>query len=332
MVRRASHTSKVSRNWLLTLLRMLDSENALRRVPRSAAHRATRYLAASLNYHLIRRSYYSGVPDLETIPDLVWEEANPLRGLKIDVSSSLSFLETDLAPYFSEFQPPLLADEDAGAFFLANGSYGPVDAEVLYAFIRHFKPHRVLELGSGFSSLVISDACEKNKLEGHDVEYVAVDPHPGPLVSPRRPLSLREIREITARDIPLEEFEALESGDVLFVDTTHTVTLGNEVVFLVLDVLPVLRPGVIVHFHDIFLPWHYPREWFADHQYYWAEQYLLQAFLAFNATYDVVYPANLLARSHAERLRTLIPSFDLCRRPGPGAFWLRRSDHASSDG
>ncbi len=117
-------------------------------------------------------------------------------------------------------------------------------------------------------------------------------------------------------------------GDILFVDTTHTVKIGSDVNFIVLDVLPRLAPGVIVHFHDIFLPFEYPRRWFETDGYLWAEQYLLQAFLAFNTAFEVLVPAQALARDQAERLRRVVPRMDPAA--SPGAFWLQRTMHRAA--
>jgi hypothetical protein len=123
-------------------------------------------------------------------------------------------------------------------------------------------------------------------------------------------------------DIPLTVFDELRPGDVLFVDTTHTVKTGGDVVRLVLDVFPRLRPGVLVHLHDIFLPYEYPRDWVVARRRAWGEQYLLQAFLAFNRGVEVVFPAHALAREHAATVADVVRSF----RDGvcPGAFWMRR--------
>jgi hypothetical protein len=118
-------------------------------------------------------------------------------------------------------------------------------------------------------------------------------------------------------------FDALRADDVLFVDSTHTVKLGSDVNFVILEVLPRLHAGVLVHFHDIFLPWEYPRSWFTEMQYFWAEQYLLQAFLAFNAEFEVMIPGQAVAREYPERLCRVIPSF--AEGASPGSMWLRRT-------
>jgi hypothetical protein len=128
----------------------------------------------------------------------------------------------------------------------------------------------------------------------------------------------------SAADVPLEVFASLGAGDVLFVDTTHTVKVGSEVVHVILDVLPALQPGVLVHFHDIFLPWAYPREWLEEHQWYWAEEYLLQAFLAFNDGFEILLPAQAMARDRPGRLAAAIPSFVAGAGVGPASLWLVR--------
>jgi hypothetical protein len=125
-----------------------------------------------------------------------------------------------------------------------------------------------------------------------------------------------------ATTVPLEQFMSLEADDILFVDTSHTVKLGSEVNFVVLEVLPRLRSGVLVHFHDIFLPYEYPRAWFARGTYL-AEQYLLHAFLIGNKMYEVVLAAHALARRHRQELEQIVPSVAAVRY-GPAAFWLRR--------
>jgi hypothetical protein len=123
------------------------------------------------------------------------------------------------------------------------------------------------------------------------------------------------------QEVADDVFRELEAGDLLFVDTSHTVKPGSDVNRIVLDLLPILAPGVIVHFHDIFLPFPYSRD-HLDDAHFWNEQYLLQAFLTENPAWEVLVGAQAVARAHPHRLREAIPSF----APGtsPGAFWIRR--------
>jgi hypothetical protein len=117
-------------------------------------------------------------------------------------------------------------------------------------------------------------------------------------------------------------FDELESGDVLFVDTTHVVKLGSDVNHIVLQILPRLKPGVIVHVHDIFIPYEYPRQWPEKFGLFWNEQYLVHAFLAMNPGYEILFSVSALHRDRTDALRAMVPS----AIPGGGSgFWIRRT-------
>jgi hypothetical protein len=273
-------------------------------------------------YDIVPRTYYSAIPHLDELPGDIWKRRSALGGVTFDVDGAMTLVESELAPYIAEFDPPLDGPRPAGEFFLHNLNYESVDAELLYAMVRSRKPRRVLELGSGYTSLLIGDACRRNAEEGTASDHLAYDPYPRADIFGSVPPLPTDLKAVSATEVPLDAFRELQEGDILFVDTTHTVKLGSDVNYVILDVLPALSSGVIIHFHDIFLPWEYPRVWFEEMQHYWAEQYLLQAFLAFNNAFDVLVPAQAIARKHPERLAAVISSF----RPGvsPGAIWLKR--------
>jgi hypothetical protein len=273
-------------------------------------------------YDLVPRNYYSPVPDLTLLPDDIWERRNRLAGVELNVDAAIVLIEGELAPYLAEFDFAPTGPRPPGEFFLDNTNYGAVDAELLYAMVRARKPRRVVELGSGMTTLLIGVAARRNAADGVATEHLVYDPYPRAQILGEEPPPPTRFEPKSATEVPLADFARLEAGDVLFVDTTHTVKLGSDVNYVVLDVLPTLVPGVIVHFHDIFLPWEYPREWFESMDYFWAEQYLIQAFLAFNEDFEVLVPANAVAVEHPERLAQAVPSFVPGRRPG--ALWLRR--------
>jgi hypothetical protein len=273
-------------------------------------------------YDIVPRTYYSPVPDLERLPADIFERRSALGGVELHVDRAMALAESELAPFVAELDVPADGPLPPGEFFLHNQNYESVDAELLYAMIRARRPRRVLELGSGYTTLLIGAACRRNADDGVVTEHLAYDPFPRAHIVGDAPPPPTRFEPISATDVPLDAFRALAAGDVLFVDTTHTVKLGSDVNFVILDVLPVLAPGVIVHFHDIFLPWEYPRGWFEEMQYYWAEQYLLQAFLAYNDAFEVLLPAQALAREHPDRLAAVVPSF--ASGASPGAMWLVR--------
>jgi hypothetical protein len=275
-------------------------------------------------YDHVVRDYYSPVPHLELLPDDIFDRRSRLGGIDLQVERAMRFVETDLAPYVAELDVPRDGPADPGQFYLLNRNYEAADAELLYAMIRWRRPRRVVELGSGFTTLLINQACHRNAEDGAPVDHVAYDPYPRrQILGEELPPGTR-FEATSATDVPLEVFAGLEQGDVLFVDTTHTVKLGSDVNFIVLDVLPELAPGVVVHFHDVFLPWEYPRAWFeGEPRYLWAEQYLLQAFLAFNREFEVLLPVHAVSREHPARLRAVVPSVPEQTGVG-GALWLRR--------
>jgi Methyltransferase domain len=272
-----------------------------------------------LGLQVVVKSFYSPIPDLESIPESTWERESDLAGIHFDFEQQRGYLD-DLRPFLEEFRPAEHSSGDSAAYFLENGSYGPVDADVLYGTIRSAKPTRIIELGSGYTTLVAAQACVENEREGAPAEYVAFDPYPG-VVAPDLP-GLSELVRVPAEQLPADLFAGLREDDMLIVDTTHTVKMGGDVNHVVLDVLPRLGGGVLVHFHDIFLPWEYPRKWAEDYGLYWSEQYLLQAFLSLNEEFEILYALYALARRHPDYLREVVPSW----RDGvaPGAFWLRR--------
>jgi hypothetical protein len=274
-------------------------------------------------FDVVRHDYYSPVPDLARLPNGIWERRSELEGLALDPRRAIEFVEDELAASIAELDLPVEDPGVPGRFFLRNAAFEAVDAELLYAMIRAMRPARVIELGSGYTTLLINIACRRNAEAGLSTVHEVFDPYPRPQILGGPPPEPTHITPISATEVPLETFGDLEPGDVLFVDTTHTVKLGSDVNFIILEVLPRLRAGVLVHFHDIFLPWEYPRTWFTEMRYFWAEQYLLQAFLAYNREFEVLVPAQALAREFPDRLGRVIPSF--VEGVSPASMWLRRT-------
>lgn len=267
-----------------------------------------------VGYELRRRHFYEPFPDLDTIDPRLWEAPRELGGVQLDVAGAMRIFE-ELGPAIREFTKL--------GFPVDNESYASVDAETLYAMLRRLTPRHVIELGSGASSHVIALACAANRAEGHESSCRTFDPYAG-WHAMGNPDGV-EVWPIAAERLELAVVDELGANDVLFVDTTHTVRTGGDVVHIILDLLPRLTPGVYVHFHDIFLPYEYPKTWVMDYRRAWAEQYLLQAFLAFNTDFEVVLPVHACIRTYPSRVRELVPSFATSRGFGGGAFWLRRN-------
>jgi hypothetical protein len=251
-------------------------------------------LVDTRRFHVVPRGFNAPIPEPEDLRDELWARPRAMPGVDLDVAAQVEALRALL--------PHRVALPEG--FDAANPMYGPLDAAVLGAMLARERPRRVVELGSGWSSQIIAAS---------GTDHVAYDPHPSVFGAARR---------VRAQDVPLDVFTSLQSGDVLFVDTSHTVRTGGDVNRIVLDVLPRLAPGVLVHVHDILLPHEVDRRWLAN-GWYWSEQDLLHAFLVGNARWRVALAVHAAARADPQLAREFAPAHEDFHVAG--AFWLRAS-------
>lgn len=290
--------------------RLWDSRLAVR------AYALARRAAERVGLQVVLKTYYSPIPDLATLPAQIWDEPDPLRGIELDLDAQAARLSSRLSPHIAEFasaRGPGLAYEEV------NASYPLPDARLLYAVVRDLRPSSIVELGSGQTSRVIAQACAANAADGAKTRFEAFDPYPTAIDESLS--GLAALHRTPAQEVPELVFSQLRHGDLLFVDTTHTVKIGSDVNRIILRVLPLLAKGVTVHFHDICLPYEYPRYLFEDYGLYWGEQYLLQAFLTMNPSFEVLYATEALCRDR----RSEVEAAGLAERGESGSsFWIRR--------
>jgi hypothetical protein len=282
------------------------------------AYSLARSIAERLGLQIILKTYYSPIPDLRALPAATWSQPDPMRGIEFDLDAQLAFLEQELAVSLQEFAP----DETVGEihrYDRDNPSYPLPDARLLFALVRGRSPRSIVELGSGQTSRVIAQAVRMNVAFGQACSYRAFDPFPT-AIDEDLP-GLTELVRLDAQAIPEGVFSDLKSGDMLIVDTTHTVKVGSEVNRIVLRLLPLLASGVLVHFHDISLPYEYPRYLLEDYGLYWSEQYLLQAFLSMNQSFEVLCAVHALTRDRPQAAAAVGLAAE---NQGGGAFWIRR--------
>jgi len=199
-----------------------------------------------------------------------------------------------------------------------NYSYG--DAIMLGSLLSELRPKRYVEFGSGYSSCAALDVRDAQRI---DMQCTFIDPYPKLLrdLLAGTPTSNYRIVESPAQDIDVALIDELEAGDVLFIDSTHVTKAGSDVNFHVFNLLPRLKSGVYVHFHDVFFPFEYPPEWFFEGNRSWNELYLLRAFLAHNEAFEIVLFNHYLARRFPDVMRAAMPLFT--NNPG-GALWIRK--------
>lgn len=245
--------------------------------------------------------------------------ARTLPGIDLNESGQLQLLG-ELArhgadqPYRPEQAPNLRYVPDAGSYPLG-------DAVTLHCMLRHLRPRRIIEIGCGFSSAVILDANEHYL--GGALDCTFVDPDQGRLLPLLKPCDHDCARLIERRlqDVDLDQFDRLESGDILFVDSSHVVKLGSELNTILFEILPRLAEGVHVHFHDIFYPFEYPPEWVREGR-AWNESYLLRAFLSYNQAFQITFFFTYLSRFHADRLNAALPG---AIEAGGVSLWIKKT-------
>lgn len=264
--------------------------------------------------------FYSPVPSLDEIRKREQELfAPPLRtlpGIDLRPGEQLAVVG-ELARYYDEL--PFPREKSKGRrYWFENPAYSYADAIYLYSFLRYLRPRRIIEIGSGFSSAAMLDTSELF-LES-SVTFTFIDPDPSTLHTLLRSDDKPEILCAPVQDVPLQRFESLDANDILFVDSTHVSKTGSDVNRIVFEILPALRSGVYVHFHDVFYPFEYPKEWVYEGR-AWNEDYLLRAFLEYNQVFDIVLFGTWLARFHEDVLRRSMP---LCLENPGGSLWLRK--------
>lgn len=214
-------------------------------------------LCIRMGVHVLPVHYHSPIPDILELQNTknVWANRSELPGVAIDLDRQTDNLRTICLPYQSEYMGNKTYWE--GTVKEYGRGYGPIEAQALHAVIRYYQPSKIIEVGSGVSTYCMLAAVEKNKKEtGHSSTITCIEPYPSD--------RLKELREIQlipqqVQAVPFQVFTDLRKNDLLFIDSSHTVKPGGDVNYLILEVLPRLRSGVIVHFHDIFFPYDYQR-------------------------------------------------------------------------
>lgn len=277
-------------------------------------------MTESIPGHKIPGHFYSPLIDPQAIQAdaaRIWPQAPAIYGIDFNDASHHRLLSEVFPRMIADYDYPETgpADDALDHYYDANSQFGHLDSRSTFCLLRHFRPRRIVEVGSGYSSLLMQDV-NRRFLDGA-CRITCIEPFPRPFLR-KGGFDLVEKR---VQDVPLEYFEALESGDVLFIDSSHVCKTGSDVVYLFLQVLPRLKPGVLIHVHDIFFPDDYPPGWVVGLEISWNEQYLLQALLIQNRGYRVLFGSSYAARKFPALSRALMgPDVGV----GGGSLWLQR--------
>jgi predicted O-methyltransferase YrrM len=190
-----------------------------------------------------------------------------------------------------------------------SGTYSLGDAIVFFCMVRHMRPKRIIEVGAGMSTCLMLDINQH--FFDNKISLTSIEPYPDRLMAMIQPEDSNRFRLISQRleDIDLSLFYTLEANDIVFIDSTHVSKCNSDVNHIFFDILPLLKPGVIIHFHDVFYPFEYPKRWLLDVGAAWNENYLLRAFLQYNRSFEVIFFSDYLSLFHRNRIEQIIPRY-----------------------
>lgn len=291
-------------------------------------------------FNVLPNHFYWPVPDFRTLEKLEWKPRTPTFDLHLE--NQVQFASQVVPKYSDELRAAAQPSRDDKTYHWNNGMFESVDAEVAYSLVRHLKPARVVEIGGGFSTRILAQAVYMNQLEdGRSGRLITIEPYPDKVIRDGLP-GLTQLIPCRVQDMPANFFDSLDAGDMLFIDSSHVVVVGSDVVYEFIQILPRLRSGVVVHLHDIFYPFDYPRDAVLQFLWFWSEQYLLEVLLNSKADFEVLWSSSAMQFFHPDVLRQAVPTWDNSystmprkirrfiptmdhRNIWPSSFWMRRA-------
>lgn len=277
------------------------------------------YKAAKKNCFVEPGHYYSpdvNVDDVKKYEHTIWDNNKEIQGIDLNLSNQITLLK-EFEKYYVEL--PFKDSAQKGLrYYFKNSYYSYSDAIMLYSFIRHYNPKNIIEVGSGFSSALMLDTKDSFKL---DCNITFIEPFPVRLKSllTDKDKNSYEIIEKGLQDVPLDEFKKLTKGDILFIDSTHVSKTGSDVNYLLFEVFPVLNVGVLIHIHDVFSSFEYPKNWVYEGR-SWNEDYILRAFLMYNKEFSIRLFTHYLHTHHQEVFKNM----PLCYQNSGANIWIEK--------
>ena len=266
--------------------------------------------------------FYSPIPSLDEVAvreDVIFNKIpRKIPGIDLNAEEQMNMF-AGFKEYYDEL--PFKADKtDSLRYFFENPTYSYSDAILLYCMIRHAQPKRIIEIGSGYSSCVILDTNEI--FFNNNISCTFIEPYPQLLESLIKENDKERIEIIPTKlqEVDLSKFACLSSGDILFVDSTHVSKVDSDVNHIFFEILPSLSNEVYIHFHDIFYPFEYPKEWiYAGRA--WNENYILRAFLQYNSAFKIIFYNTFLEHYYEQQFISEMP---LCMKNKGGSIWLKK--------
>jgi hypothetical protein len=243
-----------------------------------------------LGMTLVIHHFYQPIPDQKDV-EVYKNRMRPVEHIDWKIEEQIDFADKLLNDYSSEYNDPEILKEFG--YSEADGTFGSGSREFYYSMIRKYKPRNIIEIGAGNSSLICLAALKKNYEEtGRKTNFTSIEPFPSKNV-----LNIEKSKyDFVNYKLILEKlqtvdpviFQTLESNDILFVDSSHVFKQGSDVEYEFMKIYPTLKKSVLVHIHDIFIPFDYPFIWNQKYFHFWNEQYFLETFLLCNSCFQTI--------------------------------------------
>ncbi len=282
------------------------------------------------NYRRVNRfeagHYHSPIPSSSEVDNVYSILTDKVEDIDFNFKNQIDILN-EFLPFYKEVPWEFHDDSKNQKYRYKNwlSYYRDSDAIFLFSIMRKFRPTKIIEIGSGFSSALMLDTNDLFFKE-EPIDFTFIEPNPDDRLSKMITDTDRSKYKILPKkiqDVDLSIFEELNENDILFVDSSHVSKTGSDLNHIIFNILPVLKKGVVIHFHDIFFPFEYPYTWVSKEQFYWNECYLIRAFLMNNERYKIIFFNSAAHYYHKVYLQENMPN-TLTDHIQCGAIWIRK--------
>ena len=222
------------------------------------------------------------------------------------MTTQLTNLQTTFVQYKTEHEPT------------KNTGLSLVDAQILYSFVRREKPRLMIEIGGGVTTLMSLAALHKNRQDGHEYNFITIDPYPN--------AGLQKIKDsgfkLIIEKVQKVDVSTFKNADLLFIDSSHVCKFGSDVNYEILEIAPRLKPGALIHWHDILFSSEYWKEWILDAHYFWNESYFVHTFMSYNESFQIEWASRFMQLNYNSVIENSFSYYST--QDHLSSFWVRK--------
>ena len=259
-----------------------------------------------LKIHLTPVHFFSPIPNVSELDEKVFNENFSCTGIDWNIKEQLNFLEHTIPEYRGEFIPT------------KNTGLTLVDSFILYTLIRKKKPKFMVEIGGGETTMISLQAIQKNRDEGFNCKFTCIEPYPSE--------KLKNIKfdqfELIEKKVQDVDIDAMKDADILFIDSSHVSKIGSDVNYEILELVPRLKKGTLIHWHDILIPKNYWKDWIMDGNQFWNESYMVHSFMLFNKSFKIIWASQYMSINYQIKIKDLLSFYEKHHRLT--SFWIER--------